>query len=922
MWGLGPIGFSTPWLLWFLAIVPVLWLLLRAVPPAPKRLRFSGVALLLGLADTDAQAARTPLWLLLLRSLAVVTLVLAFAGPVLNPTPQAENTGPLVVMIDGTWADAPIWSAQMARIDDILERAERSDRLVALVVATDSPAGGLQFQPAREWRAILAGLRPAAHMPDAALLTQHITALDRDADTIWLSGGADFDGRLALLAALQTKGAVSVIDGTRAIFALGPVTRTGQGVGAVVHRAGGPERQVDVTVSAIGPDPSGMERQLGQVTVTVENGETRVEVPLRTELRNRVTRFEIDGIRSAAVVQLVADSLKRPEVALMSGENDDSNIDVLSHLHYLRAALQPTADVIEGTFEDLIAANPDVIVLADVARLAGDEAAAVLEWTTQGGLLLRFSGPKLAASDVARNGIDPLLPVRLRAGGRAIGGAMSWGNPKRVRAFSETSPFYGLDVPSDVTVSAQVMAQPDPELSARVIARLEDGTPLVTRKPIGQGQVVLFHITANADWSTLPLSGLFVSMLHRLTNGAAVQSSEISDMSGQILSPVAMLDGYGQLQDAGLQPAVSGDSFASAVASKATPAGLYQAPQRAVALNVFSETDQLSPIQWPAGVPVLGAQDAGEADLKSYFLSAALVALLLDLCVILRLTGYSVFGRGTASFAVGMLLVYGLNPQAVQAQNDPDLFLRSASSEVTLAYVLTGDDAVDAVSHQGLLGLSQTLEARTSVEPIAPVGVDLETDPLGIFPLIYWPMTTTQAPLSGQAYAKLNAYMRSGGVIFFDTTDGDISQFGRETPLGGKLRDIAYALDVPALEPVPQDHVLTRTFYLLQGFPGRHDGAPVWLQKSDVPSQDVAGMPFRDLNDNVSPVIIGAHDWASAWAVTNDGRPLRPVGRGYGGERQREMAYRFGVNLILYVLTGSYKSDQVHVPALLERMGD
>jgi hypothetical protein len=80
-------------------------------------------------------------------------------------------------------------------------------------------------------------------------------------------------------------------------------------------------------------------------------------------------------------------------------------------------------------------------------------------------------------------------------------------------------------------------------------------------------------------------------------------------------------------------------------------------------------------------------------------------------------------------------------------------------------------------------------------------------------------------------------------------------------------------------------------------------------------------MPFRNLNDGVTPVIIGGNDWAAAWAVDNRGVALLPVGRGFAGERQREMAYRFGINIIMHVLTGNYKSDQVHVPALLERLG-
>ena len=80
-------------------------------------------------------------------------------------------------------------------------------------------------------------------------------------------------------------------------------------------------------------------------------------------------------------------------------------------------------------------------------------------------------------------------------------------------------------------------------------------------------------------------------------------------------------------------------------------------------------------------------------------------------------------------------------------------------------------------------------------------------------------------------------------------------------------------------------------------------------------------MPFRNLNDGVTPVVIGGNDWARAWAVTANGAPMFPVGRGAAGERQREIALRFGVNLIMHVLTGNYKSDQVHVPDLLDRLG-
>jgi hypothetical protein len=220
-----------------------------------------------------------------------------------------------------------------------------------------------------------------------------------------------------------------------------------------------------------------------------------------------------------------------------------------------------------------------------------------------------------------------------------------------------------------------------------------------------------------------------------------------------------------------------------------------------------------------------------------------------------------------------------------------------------------------------LNGLSDTLFFRTSVEPATATAVDLETDELAFFPMLYWPITPDQPRPSTEAYAKLNDYLRSGGLILFDTRDADIASFGAASPNGRKLQELAAPLDIPPLEPLPGDHVLTRTFYLLQDFPGRHNSRDVWVEAAPPNAEQIEGMPFRNLNDGVTPVVIGGNDWAAAWAVRSDGAPLLPIGRGYSGERQRELANRFGVNLIMHVLTGNYKSDQVHVPALLDRLG-
>ncbi len=923
MWSIGPIGFTAPWLLLGLLLLPILWLLLRAVPPAPIRRRFPGVALLLGLKDDESQTDRTPWWLLLLRMLAISAAIVGFAGPVLNPDADQAGGGPLLILIDGTWADAPDWERRMERAEAALNDAARTGRETTVVVATDLPPDEtLNFRAADSWVSELAGLQPQPWSPETSDVTDWSQALEGRFDTFWLSDGLNWDWRAKLLAKLRTHGAVSVFESPRPVFGLRPA-RFQDGVISIEGLRSRSSGTTEATVAAHGLDPSGTPRQLATATLIFEGGEQSaiVQLSLPPELRNRVTRFEITGQRSAGAVALTDDALRRREIAIVAARDEREGLRLLSPTHYLERALLPNAELINGAIPDLVLANPDVIVLADIATLAENEAQALEDWVRKGGILLRFAGPRIAASDMGRDEENVLMPVRLRAGGRNIGGAMSWGEPKSLRAFSAESPFFGLAVPPDVTVSAQVVAQPDPTLSDRTIATLADGTPLVTRKRLDAGQVVLFHVTANAEWSTLPLSGLFVQMLERLSISARPDFATAEDLAGTTWIPDQILTATGQIEDAGSLAGVPGEDLAEAPLGPTLPPGLYAGEDRRIARNVVTDNMQLAATTWPANVPVEGLQVIRETPLKGLALSLALILLMADIMAALWLSGRLIGARASAVSAIAAAMILGV-PTDATAQSDQSIerALRAAS-EVTLAYVVTGSARIDQTSEAGLQGLSQVLLRRTSVEPVEPTAVNLEVDDLSIFPFLYWPITTDQPRPSSEAYEKLNRYLRTGGLILFDTRDANISGLGSGSPNGRKLQELALPLDVPPLEPIPADHVLTRTFYLLQDFPGRHASRDIWVEAAPADAELVEGMPFRNLNDNVTPVIIGGNDWAAAWAIDQGGAPMYPVGRGFAGERQREISYRFGVNLIMHVLTGNYKSDQVHVPALLDRLG-
>lgn len=926
----GALGFTTPLILAALAVLPILWWLLRAVPPAPVLRRFPGIVLLLGLREKDPESQRTPWWLLLLRVGAVAALILALAGPVLNPRQVVPGDGPLLVMMDASWASGRDWPRRIERVSQALSEARRTGRPVAVVSLTAPPPEGPVFRSADYWQDRLAGLAPEPFAP-AAALPEWLEDLPAGLETLWISDGLARDGRNGLLAALQAQGPVSVFEPAGPVLALMPAGFEGGAVTLTARRGGADLGAAEMMVQAMGRDPAGTERPLARGPLNFASGATAAEAAmvLPPELRNRITRFQIEGARGAGSVSLTDDSLQRRKVALLTVRDATEGMALLSPLHYIRQALEPTAELIDGTsLDDLLLAAPDVIVLADHPGLTEDESLALQGWVDEGGLLLRFAGPRLASAGgtpttgaLSGLGGDPLLPVQLRAGGRTVGGAMSWGAPRSLAPFREGTPFAGLALPPDVEIRAQVLAQPGPDLAQRSIAELNDGTPLVTRRALGDGQVVLFHVTANAEWSNLPLSGLFVSMLERLavsTRGTLPEPAELAGTSWQM---EARMDGFGLLHRAADRPAVRGDTLAEALSGAGTGPdllpGLYVAREQRVALNATGPQTRLQAAEWPASVPLETGLARPEVPLAGYLLALAALALMIDVLATLALGGRLV----RAAAFVGALALLPVPPaHAEDAPLDPRIL--EATESVVLAHVISGDGRVDEIAEAGLRGLSEALFRRTSVEPAAPMAVNPETDELAVFPFLYWPVIETSPIPSPDAFTRLNRYLRSGGLILFDTRDAEIARLTTgTTPAARRLQAIASGLDVPPLEPVPSDHVLTRTFYLLGDFPGRHTGATVWVEAAPPDAVRAEGMPFRNLNDGVTPVVIGAHDWAAAWAVDESGMPMLQVGRGMTGDRQRELALRFGINLVMHVLSGNYKSDQVHVPALLERLG-
>jgi hypothetical protein len=939
--GLVPFAFLQPWLLVALIGLPALWFLLRVTPPAPKSLRFPAIRLLRGLEPPEETPARTPWWLLALRLLAAALIVLGLAGPTLHPAGQLSGSGPLVLVIDDGWAAGKDWNDRMAAAEAMLDRAARDDRRVQLLTTApdraDAPLTASDLLRPDAARERIRALQPKPWAPDYAAAAEVARALDvtGSAHVVWLADGlapalppshgtaGDMATVRALATALQRLGRLDVMRpgaGGTALAVDPPDSGAGAGDGlqVPVRRAGGAGR-LNATVLA----EDGQGRFVGSTQVTFEAGAKRAtaQLDLPLQLRNRVAQVRIEGERHAGAVALLDERWLRRPVGLVSEGSGDAQ-PLLSELYYLERALRPYAEVSRGALDRLLGSDLAVIALPDRGALPAERRAAVRDWVARGGVLLRFAGPRLAGDltgrQAAEGGGQPVLPVQLRRGGRALGGAMSWDSPATLADLPEDSPFAGLQVPDDLQVARQVLAQPSLELGNKTWARLTDGTPLVTAEQQGDGWIVLVHTTANTAWSNLPLSGLFVQMLRRI---AAVGEGVAPGTDAGPLAPQRTLDGFGRLAAPPAQAkAIPGAALRDNRISPTHPPGYYGREGQRRAHNLGPALIALAPMaDFPGGVQVSGYGTQPETPLGPWLIAAALVLILIDLAIALWLRGlldpWLRRGAGAGAGAAALLLALALpagDARAQGADGDPERYALQATTETTLAYVETGVARVDRVARQGLRGLSRVLRQRTSVEPGEPMAVDLQRHPLSLFPFLYWPVTPEQGALGRQARDKINGYLANGGVILFDLREPESggTLFGQPGAQTRALQVITRGLEIPPLQPVPPEHVLTKAFYLLSRFPGRYEGGQLWVE--DTARSGVSG-------DSVAGVLVGSNDYAGAWAIDESGRPRFAATP--GGERQRELAYRVGVNVVMYALTGNYKADQVHVPAILERLG-
>ncbi len=902
---LSQIVFMQPFILTALMALPILWYLLRVTPPAPKNIFFPATRFLENLNSEEQTPSKTPWWILLLRLAIAALVIIALARPVINPSGNIEGQGNVRLIIDNGWAAAQNWDKQIKAAKEIIAQAGREKRDIYIITTTsDKQLGAFTSSDAIS---TLRGLTPNPWAADYKKLAQIINnnKTDKTTHTMWLSHGLDEGGIDKAIKAAQKQGGVSYIlpAPEHLPLILRPATKSSKkeqsDIRINIDAPSNIKDSLPVTIQAMGQGGDIIDAQ--QLTLSATDLPQTIYFEVLESLKNKITKFKISGNKSAGGLFLLDDQFKKRNIGIAAPPKAEQASPLIEASYYLKRAAKPFSNIKIGDIQSLIDAELSVIILPDIAAMPSDTLNNLEKWVKDGGLLLRFAGEKMAKS---REG-QFLMPVILRSGERSLAGSLSWDEPQKISPFTQRSPFYGLEIPDNITIKQQILADPAQDLENKVWASLEDGTPFITAKPLDKGLIVLIHTSANTDWSNFAISGLYVSVIKRIIRLSG--NSDITVNSNyEYLDPLLIMDGFGNLipPKSSAHPIATGD-LGKIVPSEKHPPGLYGKGQMQYALNIGTNAPKLKATsKLPSGVSQSYYEKEYEIDIKPIILSIALVLFLIDWIVMIFISGN--LTKIIRKLPIGMIaLCLFIQPAIATEKQD----LKYANN-LYLAYIKTGDTSLDTLANRGLKSLSKALSIRTSVEPAGVAAINPDKDELAFFPLIYWIITENGTSYSDKAMLNIQNYLDNGGTIIFDTRDQNQSTGSfSNTPNAKALRQITASLNIPPITPIAEDHVLGRSFYLLDKYPGRYSSGTLWVEKYSANGRD-----------NVSSVLIGSNDWVGSWADAAEQKEFSRYTMDTSS-RQKELSLRFGINLMMYALTGNYKADQVHISHILERLG-
>ena len=890
------IGFSNFYALFGLLLTPIIWFIVKSFPPTPKSYDFSSFFLLEKI-DYDApKNKKTPLWLLIFRIFFFILIVFYFSKPFLNNNNSAtdEKYEKYLIVADIGWSTAKDWNKFKELVLEVGKEAEKNKKEILFFHSNLKSYKDLQiFKTNYALKDYLENLSPLPLQFKKSSIDKLIQdeSLFKNSKIFMVFSKFDFYDfpnyykNLSLIK--NNSNNYYYINPLETILIINSLKATKGKITCEIYRLGKNSFKQDffVNVETVNNEIVYSDKHV----IDEKENKKILNLSFPTEIFNQIKSIRIVGQNHAGAKYYFDDFSKKKNIAIINDNEYHKESPLLSPIYYLKKSLDSKHNIKVEKIDNILNSNYSTIIIPETVKIPNAFDKRLNDWLLEGGTLIKFSDDTLVEKK-----LNFLTSKEIYGKIRNIEGQLTINNKLFISEFKKDSIFYGLEVPKDITINKQLIFDTNPK-QVKVLAKLNDNTPLVSMKKFGEGEIILFHVGANNNWSNLPISSLFPDMINRvLLFSKNYNSSNLTDLNLN-----KEIDGFGNLITPKKIVTIGKfDKLKTVKPSFDIPPGQYENNQISIALNLSTNIGQHQ-IKEADRSAISTYSFKNTKDLSSIILKIILTMFILDLLLTLMIKNNINLSKiVTKRINVLIFILFFLT--FIKLEN-------VSANETYLAYVKIKNTQINNISKNGLETIRNLLITRTSINPKGVIGLDINSDYIFSYPFIYWPLTKNLLSIEKSEIIKIKNYLDNGGIFFFDIIGFSRKNLNLKEKKFQEIRNFLNEIGANELSIIPKGHTLTKSFYLLNKFPGKWDNRFLFVESSNL-----------QYKDGVSSIILGFNDWAKAWAVDDNNLPLFPVVP--GGERQRELAYRFGINITMYALTGNYKSDQIHSKSILKRL--
>ena len=890
------ISFVYPYLLFIALFLPFIWIFLKTSPPLPNLKKFPAIIFLAKKKSLDQTPEKISYPMVILRLVILIFLIIGFSQPQINKANnnQIQN----LIVLDNSWLSGTSWIDRKQKIIELIQSQESELNNFSIITTTEFSKGNffnLYNKKPSEIIEFVSSLEPLSWEPNYSLLYKKLKENKRIYDNIyWFTEPLIDKDKESLYSYLSKKNLKIIKSSEKKIL---PIVKFSQKENNTYEFV--ISHPLNIFSEGV-IDSFDQEKNLlyrvpyeGKSIQKNEIFFTKIYINIPLSIREKISYFQINKINSSATKIYLNKIQTKKTIGIVSINQNEKALKFNSGNYFVDKALDNKFEIKKDSLENLIDMKLKLLFVDDLFLINKLIDAKIISWVKKGGTLIKFGGTNTINNMLDES--ESSLKDNFSLTGRIINvdSQLSLKKSLKISNISINSPLYGLTVPDDIKVKQYIESQPSvTSKKINIWLSLENGTPLISSISLQKGKIIFFHIPSNATWSNLPLSYFFLEIIERIIN--QTQGEKLK--KDKILKPFLNLNAMGEL----VKPSAQSLNIDNKIIKDSVkvnydyPPGLYKDNEDFYALN---QSDNLYyDFKIVKDFKSQGFQEITNnrtLNFKPFFLISAFFLFFLDTLVTLFLRQLLKIER-TKFLLVILILIFSSSNS-----HSKSLDIEKVMSN-KIGYIVTGNDKVDKITHNGLKVLSKFISSKTAAIFSEPTPIDLKEDKLLYYPIIYWP---TDSGLN-ELPKKIKRFLNDGGLLLIDCKLDELNFMINKCL--DSFQKLLKNNQIGQFKEIDEKHAMSKSFYIINNFPGRKNNSIYF-----------ATTELGDF-DNTASVIIGNNDWVGAWAKNENNEFLFSLLQ--NDLKQRNVSFKFGVNLLIYSLTGNYKTDQVHIPEFLKRI--